>query len=117
VRVPSFGNNGSATDGPASIADDDDNYENDENNTLVGNNDAQSKITQMETFDEAIVTEKAATLQTFDEAVVTEKAAQLNRGRHIRSSRPGCVVLAALHPSSKAAAFRNIHPDSLTGGR
>jgi hypothetical protein len=62
-------------------------------------------ITQMETFDEAIVTEKAATLQTFDEAVVTEKAAQINRGRHIRSSRPGCVVLAALHPSSKAAAI------------
>jgi hypothetical protein len=28
----------------------------------------------METFDEAIVTEKAATFQMFDEAVVTEKA-------------------------------------------
>jgi hypothetical protein len=30
----------------------------------------------MKTFDEAIVTEKAATFQTFDEAMVTEKAAQ-----------------------------------------
>jgi hypothetical protein len=30
----------------------------------------------METFDEAIVTGKAATLQTFDEAEVTEKAAR-----------------------------------------
>jgi hypothetical protein len=36
----------------------------------------------MKTFDEAIVTEKAATSQTFDEAVVTEKAAQSTGKAH-----------------------------------
>jgi hypothetical protein len=61
-----------------SIVDDDDNDENDENDVLVGNTTTlrATITTPMETFDEAIVTEKAATLQTFDEAVVTEKAAQ-----------------------------------------
>ena len=42
MGVPSFSSNGSATNGPASIADDDGNDENDENDILVGNNDTQS---------------------------------------------------------------------------
>jgi hypothetical protein len=95
VGVPSVGSNGSATDGLASIVDDDDNDENDENDVLVGNTTTlrATITTQMETFDEAIVTEKAATLQTFDEAVVTDKATQASgEGSSGHRDRAACYL-------------------------
>jgi hypothetical protein len=59
----------------------------------------------METFDEAIVTKKAATFQMFDEAVVTEKETrklhsalrpQLHKRNAARSKRLGLALLCRL---------------------